>query len=105
MQTSLAVSDTPILIDQVAKAIVYRRLSAPAIFLLEMIKPLVSMFREGGVLVAPLFLFLVGTKLFKATLALMDNQQSIESLIKKIEYLEQQEISPKGISEEEASGS
>ncbi|GEM_PF-2484676 len=80
------------LTDQVADGIVKRGLAVPAIFLLEMNKPLAGLFREGASIAAPLlsplFLSIVGSKFLKEATSILGTKDGIESLIKEIEARE-----------------
>lgn len=75
-------------IDIVAAEIMKRRLSAPAIFILEMYKPLVGLMREVSSFVSPLLLPLVGTRLLSVASRILESNDSVESLILKLEMEE-----------------
>lgn len=85
--TDVLISNEEI-VNKVSSGIVSRRLSVPAIFLLEMNKPLVGLFREGSYLAAPLLLAIVGSKLFRQAQGIISTIEGIESLIKAIEVKE-----------------
>lgn len=75
------------LISKIAAEISRRRLIAPAIFALEMYKPMYGMFREGAVASAPILYPLVGSNLYNALCSLLNSSENIESLILKLENL------------------
>ncbi|MDZ4786230.1 MAG: hypothetical protein SGJ02_09160 [bacterium] len=81
----VGVPDLAFLAEEIAK----RRLSVPAIFILEMYKPLFGIFREATIISYPLLVPIVGAKLYKVSLTLLSSQDKIEELIKLIEAREE----------------
>jgi hypothetical protein len=75
------------LVTKIAAEISRRKLIAPAIFALEMYKPIYGLFREGAVASAPILYPLVGGNLYNALCSLLNSSENIESLILKLESL------------------
>jgi hypothetical protein len=75
-------------IDIVAAEIIKRRLAAPAIFILEMYKPLMGLMREVASFIRPLLLPLVGSRLVGVTSKILESTDSVEDLILKLEMSE-----------------
>lgn len=76
------------LVDSVAQAIVSRGFGIPAIFVLEMYKPLQTIFHSGTILSAPILLALTGKSIYRDALLLLEDRQNVESLIVRIEELQ-----------------
>lgn len=62
-----------------------RRLTAPAIFILEMYKPILGVLREGAIFAAPLLYPLVGGTLYGNLCKLLESPDQIESIIVELE--------------------
>lgn len=73
--------DLPKLADLIEK----RGLGLPAIFLLEMYKPLVGLAQNFSLVSAPLLIPLFGLNLYNQALKLLDNPANVEELILLIE--------------------
>ena len=72
-------------LSKLADTIDSRGLSVPAIFLLEMYKPLVGLAHNFSLVSAPLLIPIFGINLYKQALKLLDNPANIEELILLIE--------------------
>ncbi len=75
-------------LDLVASEIAKRRMLAPAIFVLEMYKPLLGVFRESCTFVSPLLTPLVGSQLVNLFSKILESSHSVESLILRLENIE-----------------
>ena len=71
-----------------AQRLVEKRLSAPAIFLLELHKPLVPLFHAGGVAMEPLLSVVMGKYRAEPLVRFFESRENIEMLITKVEALE-----------------
>lgn len=69
------------LLQELAQSVRMRRLEVPAIFLLEMCKPLSSLAHSVGVMSAPLLYALFGAQNGQKLLSLLESRTSIEQLI------------------------
>lgn len=72
-------------VSVISAEIMRRKLSAPAIFVLEMYKPLVGLFREGAIMAAPLLYPLVGSRLYGNLCKLLESPENLEALIVELE--------------------
>lgn len=77
-------------LERIARAIVARRMSVPAVFLLELHKPLVGLFHAGGLVVAPFLIPLVGMDLIEQMLRFLQSREGIERLAARVEELERE---------------
>ncbi len=78
-----------VILSKISHEIVRRRLASPAVFVLEMYKPLIGLFREGVTVAAPLLYPLVGSNLYGAACEVLKSQDEVEKLIVAIEELEE----------------
>ena len=72
-------------ISAISSEIIRRRLCAPAIFVLEMYKPVVGLLREGAIFAAPLLYPFVGASLYGNLCKLLESPDNIEALIVELE--------------------
>ncbi|MBX7138374.1 MAG: hypothetical protein K1X83_10345 [Oligoflexia bacterium] len=77
--------DSRELLNTLARHVSARGLSVPAIFLLEMYKPLSSLIGTAALNVPTLFVPLFGTRLARMASELLSSKQSVETLISIIE--------------------
>jgi hypothetical protein len=82
-----SLSDEDVLME-VAQRLVQKRMSVPAIFLLELHKPLVPLFHAGGVAVEPLLSVVMGKFRSETLVRFFESRENVEMLIAKIEELE-----------------
>lgn len=72
--------------NYLTELVVSRGLAMPAIFTLEMYKPLQSLFLNSTHLSAPLMIPLFGLKNYKLLLGVLESKNEIELLIQSIEF-------------------
>jgi len=84
-------------LDQMASAIEQRRLTAPAIMLLEMHKPLVGCLRELYAMAEPLALMLFGSTWSPVVRELLKSPDELERLIERLERSATKPTAPKQI--------
>lgn len=72
-------------LDTVAEAILSRKLQVPAIFLLELCKPLVGCMRELYGVGEPIACALLGSERAPALREVLSSSDSVEELIKRLE--------------------
>lgn len=77
--------NTPTAIEQLAQALIDRRMVVPAIFLLELSKPLVGCMREFYGMTEGLQRVLFGSELAPATKELLSSVERVEELIVLLE--------------------
>ncbi len=68
-------------LNKIARAIHNRKMNMPAIFMLEMYKPLSKLFSVFSVAISPIAIPLVGSKLASSLTELFDDRNNIEELI------------------------
>ncbi len=83
-------SDLTSTIESLAEHVVSRGLGVPAIFLLELHKPLTSILHATSVVSSPLLRPLFGVKHYDALLGLLESRESIELVIQRIENLQEE---------------
>lgn len=76
------------ILSRISEEVVRRRMSSPAVFVLEMYKPLIGLFREGVTVAAPLLYPLVGGKFYNAACEVLKSSDEVEKLIVAIEEQE-----------------
>lgn len=76
---------SPDSLDTVAEAILARKLEAPAIFLLELCKPLVGCMRELYGIGEPIACALLGRESAPALRQVLSSSESVEDLIRRLE--------------------
>ncbi len=72
-------------LQSVAVILVTRGLAAPAVVLLEMYRPLTTLFHTGGVVMAPLLAPLFGYARCEEILRVLKDRKAIDTLISLIE--------------------
>lgn len=85
---SLSSKDLEGNLQNLASAISNRRMGVPAIFLLEMYKPLTTAFHSAAIFSMPLVTMLVGTHLSNVLLQVLESRDLIEKLIQLLEIKE-----------------
>lgn len=78
--------NTDALIEQLAAAVHARRMTVPAILLLEAHKPLTSLFHTAAVMSLPMMLPLFGARARELP-AFLQSRDNVERLIRRIEEL------------------
>jgi hypothetical protein len=78
------------LLDQLAAAVVQRRLETPAVFFLELNRPLAFLAGQAAHVLTPFFAPLVGISKMREVSRLLDNPRSIDRLLERIEHLQGQ---------------
>jgi predicted transcriptional regulator len=76
------------IIEQLAAEVCRRGMSAPAIFFLEMNKPLATMFHQAAQLTVSMVAPFVGPHFGERFLKLIETRENIEKLIAKIEQVQ-----------------
>ncbi len=76
------------LIEQLASGVHRRGLSLPAVFALEMYKPLTTLGHAATLVSAPLLMACFGTRFYQALLKLLESREQVEALILRIEALQ-----------------
>jgi hypothetical protein len=71
--------------EQIVEVLIQRRLVVPAIFLLELSKPLVGCVREVSSACEPLLRMLVGERLLAALTEVFSSGERVEALISRLE--------------------
>jgi len=77
--------DSQELIEKISDEIFRRRMVSPAIFVLEMYKPLYGLMREGANFAAPILMPLLGAKLYRDAFNILQSSSEIEKLIQSLE--------------------
>ncbi len=72
-------------LSKLADLVSNQGLAVPAIFLLEMYKPMVGLAQNFSLVSAPLLIPIFGIRLYKQALKLLDNPANVEELILLIE--------------------
>lgn len=80
------------LIEKFAQEIVARRLSVPAIFFLETVKPLSFLGSQAMVFFEPIIQSIFAFKSYKEIYLLLEKRKNVEILIQEIEKREQTEV-------------
>jgi hypothetical protein len=76
------------LLDQIAAAVVRRRLGAPAVFFLEMNRPLAFLAGQATHVLVPFLAPLVGLGRMQEIARVLENRSSVDRLLERIERLE-----------------
>ena len=74
-------------LEHLAREVTRRGFGVPAIFVLEMYKPLMSLAHAGVAVGAPLLLPIFGSTMYRSALQLLESPEQIEDLIRRIEVL------------------
>lgn len=75
-------------IEVLSRAVIERKLEAPAIFFLEMYKPMTTVLQHLVLVSVPLLAPLFGSYNVNRVLAVLEDRENIEALIQKIERKE-----------------
>jgi hypothetical protein len=81
------------LLDRVAEQVVRRGLVTPAVFFLEMNRPLGFLAGQATHLLTPFLAALFGLKTVQALAALLEEPGSVDRLLDRIEQLERERVS------------
>lgn len=84
-------------IEYLASAVCARGFEAPAIFVLEMYRPLTRTFYAVSLVCMPLFVPIFGTKLAKLAIAVLESPKHVQLLIDKIEQQSTASQNSKGV--------
>lgn len=87
MDEELSVQDRDRLVDELARKIVGRRLETPAVFFLEMHKPVTFLASQSALVASPFLAPLFGREGIERYAALFSTQENVELLIRRIEEL------------------
>ncbi|MEN6644273.1 MAG: hypothetical protein ABFE08_17680 [Armatimonadia bacterium] len=74
---------------KVARELSARRLTAPAIFILESAMPLTYLASQALVMLQPFVQFIIGTEDYQVFAAALENRENIEWLIQQLEQAEE----------------
>lgn len=75
-------------LEKVAQELVRRRLTAPAVFLLESIMPLSFVAAQALIVLRPLVQMLIGIKDYEVFAAALEKRENVEWLLHKLEEAE-----------------
>jgi len=75
-------------ISSLAAQVKSRGMSIPAIFFLEMYKPLTSLLHVGSVICAPVMLPIFGANFSQRAAQFLESRENVELLIRELETLE-----------------
>ncbi len=75
-------------LERVAQELVRRRLTAPAVFLLESIMPLTFIAAQALIVLRPLVQMLIGIKDYEVFAAALEKRENVEWLLQRLEEAE-----------------
>ena len=80
------------IIEKTARAVVERRLAAPALFLLESMRPLSFVASQGLLFLQPIVESILTIPEYQSFQRMLEKRENIERLVEKIEELEDERI-------------
>ena len=72
-------------LEEIALAIKSRKLEAPAVFLLELCKPLITLLYTGSLVTEPILNLLAGSKRIEQLKLILNDREKVEQLIRLLE--------------------